>query len=85
MRLDELIKLVYSEFENCKVSLLNFAFETSELTGRDPEQGFDEAHSSAQSKVLIQSSKLLFYEELPAVVIDFKNSHFYRSPNFPLF
>jgi hypothetical protein len=61
MRLDELIKLVYSEFENCKVSLLNFAFETSGFTGRDPELGFDEAHSSAQSKCLIQISKLLFF------------------------
>ena len=61
MRLDELIKLVYLEFENCKVLLLNFAFETFGFTGRDPELGFDEAHSFSPSKSLIQSSKLLFF------------------------
>ena len=61
MRLDELIKLVYSEFENSKVSLLNFSFETSGFTRRDLELGFDEAHSSAQSKGLIQISNILFF------------------------
>ena len=38
-------------------------------------------HQNVWSKAL----SFYFSEELPAVVTDFKNSHFYRSPNFPLF
>ena len=58
MCLDELINLVYSEFENCKVSPLKISFETSGSSGQDPELGFDKSHPSSQPKGSIQSSKL---------------------------